>query len=484
MKKKTQNPYLPGWEYVPDGEPKLFDGRVYIYGSHDEARGETYCTGDYVCWSAPADDLASWSFEGVIYRREDDPSYYGKEDILYFAPDVEKGTDGRYYLYYFSSQIEKIGVAVCSTPAGHYQYYGDVRFENGDKLTSDCGYGLTFDPAVLSDDSGNWLYYGFGLQERKDGFPESGYKGGFVARLKDDMLTIAEEPVQTIPGKMQSDETEFEGHAFLEASSIRHYGKWFYLIYSSELGHELCYAISEYPNRGFRYGGTIVSNGDVGLDGRTEEDAVGYLGNNHGGLLAIDEKYYIFYHRHTHGIQYSRQGCIEPVERVSDGSITQAEITSQGADGTALPTRREYSTHLACYLRSGTGILHYSSRVHWNEEHPYIAQENEQGVATLQNQYIYNLRSGAVCGFKYLQFDGGEDKISIRIRGDFRGKVGLFYDKPNGEAMAIVNVVPGMKWHWMCEKIEKVHGKHALYFRFHGIGSCDFDAFIIEGELL
>ena len=86
MKRQTQNPYLPGWEYVPDGEPKLFDGRVYVYGSHDEARGKTYCTGDYVCWSAPEDDLASWTFEGVIYRKSDDPNY--DEKVLLFAPDV------------------------------------------------------------------------------------------------------------------------------------------------------------------------------------------------------------------------------------------------------------------------------------------------------------------------------------------------------------------------------------------------------------
>lgn len=38
--KQTRNPYLPGWEYIPDGEPKFFGDRVYVYGSHDEAEGE------------------------------------------------------------------------------------------------------------------------------------------------------------------------------------------------------------------------------------------------------------------------------------------------------------------------------------------------------------------------------------------------------------------------------------------------------------
>ena len=136
---QTRNPYLPGWEYIPDGEPKLFGDRVYVYGSHDEAEGERYCTGDYVCWSAPADDLTNWTFEGVIFKKSDDPNYETEVDLL--APDAICGPDGRYYLYYFTSKMDKLGVAVCATPAGHYEYYGDVLFSERKILTSESGYG-------------------------------------------------------------------------------------------------------------------------------------------------------------------------------------------------------------------------------------------------------------------------------------------------------------------------------------------------------
>ena len=57
MKKQAFNPYLPSWEYIPDGEPYVFGGRVYIYGSHDMYNGHVFCLGDYVCWSAPVDNL-------------------------------------------------------------------------------------------------------------------------------------------------------------------------------------------------------------------------------------------------------------------------------------------------------------------------------------------------------------------------------------------------------------------------------------------
>ena len=71
--RQVTNPYLPSWEYVPDGEPYVFGDRVYVYGSHDEFGGCVYCPGDYVCWSAPVTDLGTWRYEGVIYRKSQDP---------------------------------------------------------------------------------------------------------------------------------------------------------------------------------------------------------------------------------------------------------------------------------------------------------------------------------------------------------------------------------------------------------------------------
>jgi hypothetical protein len=49
----------------PDGEPYVFDGRVYIYGSHDHINGKGFCLNDYVCRSAPIDDLGNRRYEGV-----------------------------------------------------------------------------------------------------------------------------------------------------------------------------------------------------------------------------------------------------------------------------------------------------------------------------------------------------------------------------------------------------------------------------------
>ena len=117
MKQQAVNPYLPSWEYIPDGEPRVFGNRVYVYGSHDHFNAPIFCVGDYVCWSAPVDDLSDWRYEGVIYRKNQDPK--NKLGLrLLFAPDVVQGVDGRFYLYYAFDFMGMTGVAVCDTPAG------------------------------------------------------------------------------------------------------------------------------------------------------------------------------------------------------------------------------------------------------------------------------------------------------------------------------------------------------------------------------
>ena len=107
MKKQVFNPYLPSWEYIPDGEPRVFDGRLYVYGSHDCFNGDVYCQNDYVCWSAPEDDLSDWRYEGVIFKKTQDPRNADGAHALW-APDVCRGNThgsvisvgGKWYVFY------------------------------------------------------------------------------------------------------------------------------------------------------------------------------------------------------------------------------------------------------------------------------------------------------------------------------------------------------------------------------------------------
>lgn len=78
------NPFLPLNTYIADGEPHVFGNRVYLFGSHDKAGGDTYCMRNYEFWSAPVEDLETWSCKGVSYRADQD-LLYGEMHCQHFT---------------------------------------------------------------------------------------------------------------------------------------------------------------------------------------------------------------------------------------------------------------------------------------------------------------------------------------------------------------------------------------------------------------
>lgn len=94
MKDCAFNPFLPLDVYIPDGEPHVFDGRVYLFGSHDREGGSTFCELDYEFFSAPVDDLRSWNSKGINYSARQDALFTAERPYMY-APDVVRGNDMR-----------------------------------------------------------------------------------------------------------------------------------------------------------------------------------------------------------------------------------------------------------------------------------------------------------------------------------------------------------------------------------------------------
>ncbi|WP_160723627.1 family 43 glycosylhydrolase [Bacillus sp. USDA818B3_A] len=480
MKQQAFNPYLPSFEYIPDGEPYVFGDRVYVYGSHDKFNGTMYCENDYVCWSAPVDDLSDWKYEGVIYQKVQDPM--GQTDNrLLFAPDVQQGPDGRFYLYYAFDFLGVMAVAVCDSPAGKYEFYGHVQYQDGTLLGGKEGEGFQFDPGVLVDDDKKvYLYSGFCPQNfpwGQLGCEEQTIKGGMVIELEADMITVKEGPKYIFPDKALGVGTDFEGHEFFEASSMRKIGDTYYFVYSSFNGHELCYATSKSPIGGFKYRGTIISNGDIYLNGRTDEEALNYTGNNHGSIVEIKDKWYVFYHRQTNKHQFSRQACAEEIHIESDGSIRQVEMTSCGLNGGALIGKGEYPAYIACNLMSRSGAVRYEFGYVIDESHPYFTQEGEDREGH-PNQYIANMTAGALAGFKYFNIDN-VSKISVKVRGTGNGELQV-RTTIGGETVARIPVTPGEPWHMYSAPIKINYGVSALYFTYQGEGAIDFYSFTLE----
>ena len=282
MRQQGVNPYLPSWEYVPDGEPHIFGDRVYVYGSHDQYNGWVFCQRDYVCWSAPVDDLTQWTCEGVIYRKTDDPMNADGSMCLY-APDVAQGPDGRYYLYYVLDHLSIVAVAVCDTPAGQYRFLGHVHYPDGTRLGEREGDEPQFDPGVLREGDVTYLVTGF------CGEGDKSRHGAMLTVLGSDMLTIVQAPRCIAPGCEYAAGTGYEEHPFFEGPSLRKIGERYYLIYSSLAMHELCYAVSDTPTGEYRYQGVLISNCDRHIDSyKAADKPTAYGGNNHGSILEVN----------------------------------------------------------------------------------------------------------------------------------------------------------------------------------------------------
>ncbi len=479
MKKQVYNPYLPLYEYIPDGEPHVFEGRLYIYGSHDQYGAFSFCHNDYVTWSAPLDDLSDWRYEGVIYRKDQDPdNSRGKKNL--FAPDVVKGYDGKYYLYYSFDFTGKIGVAVSDSPKGPFTYYGHVRYKTGKEIGTLARDHFYFDPGVINDRGTVYLYAGFGPDHI---FPQirPGLKadGCYCMKLAEDMLTVEEGPVKVFEKKGKADPS-FEGHEFFEASSIRRVGNLYYFIYSSIRGHELCYALASSPYGPFEYKGTIVSNGDVGIDGRKEKDAVYPLGNNHGSIIRVNDRWYVFYHRHTNYTNTDRQGLAERIYFDKNGDIKQVETTSSGINDGPLKGDRSYPASICCYLRPKEGNVFYPFFKMRKSNKTYITQSGED-FDTVETQYIKNVMEGCVIGYKYFDLSL-TSKISLVCKGKAKGRVSLRFS-PEGEDYKTADFESdGEEEHTVSFDISERGDKEAIYFCFESLEG-KTDVYRLEFEI-
>lgn len=328
---KSQNPYLPMWEYIPDAEPYVFEDpdhpgrqRVYIYGSHDSMVSE-YCGRELVTWSAPVDSLDRWRYEGVIFevKRNARGEYMDGQqrgDVLY-APDVVETTDeaGRrcYYLYPNNQSGGRKGMVAKS-----YRPDGPFEVINWDPASPSKTIGmLGFDPAVFRDDDGR--VYGYW------GFCEP-----YVAEL--DPTTMA-----TVKPGTQVLHNYINGYKqpgifrFFEASSIRKVKDKYILIYSRMTGqnefglptsnYTLAYAYSSSPMGPFTYGGTIIDGRGRDLDAQgTPVFTATPNGNTHGSICEVNGRWWVFYHRQTGLDEYSRQAMVAPIEvEVEEGGAAR-----------------------------------------------------------------------------------------------------------------------------------------------------------------
>jgi hypothetical protein len=498
---RSVNPLLPSNEFVPDGEPRVFGDRVYLYGSHDLAVGGM-CAGDYVTWSAPIDDLTEWQFERVIFRADQDPYIAGRRakgkngifDRL-FAPDVIE-IDGRYYLYYgVGLTATGFGVAVSNAPTGPFQYVGRVRYPETEKPAGwkdgadriddgDYAFGggrsawrgmisglgeYPYDPAILQHDGRLFLY--FGLLNCSVAELDSADKrtvlrnpktGEFVTPILRSSLIGALRAIMS--GRRHRT-------VMLNGPSIREIDGRFVLSYWAMGGQGfsgMYHAVADTPLGPFKKAGPLVSLGNAWKDGQV--GATDRTGNTHGGMFRVGDTWYQIYHRHTAD---GRQACGTPLTRRENGTFDHADYSSLGLDPRPLDAFERWPANLTCYLmgrrRPVFGQAGRPALV--LREHPAGTEDHESGRSTLQ--VLSHTETGAVAGFKYLDFGSTPDEsmvFDVEVDPQNPGRIEARVDDPAGVSVATVTIPAdaiGRGWARFTASASAVSGVHALYLTFH-----------------
>ena len=444
----AQNPYLPLWEHLPDGEPRVFEDpdnpgkmRAYIIGSHDVKFTE-YCGNDIRIWSAPVEDLTDWRDEGPVF------SHYvnGKWDTM-FAPDlveVKDKTTGKktYWLYPHSRGWRRVAM-VCKgdRPDGPFT---PVNL-NADGTACVDGSLIDFDPSVFVENISNkkdpdyargfraYVFYGFRHSTAFELDQDNMYAVRPGTEIHDYFIPASErygvirDPEGTQYPALYKGQNPGDFN-FFEASSIRQVGNKYVMVFSVFSGPEygqgstnsaLRYAFGDSPLGPWRSGGVLVdSRGIVPNEDGTHLVGMNAAHNTHGSIQEINGQWYVFYHRPPRGFGFARQAMVAPIKiewdkkpvakggvvritaydpyaknnewtaEASDGmKYTGAEVTSEGFHIFGLPPYAYYSAGYACYM----------SDQKWMQDN-FDVWNNSMDLAGVKN--------GGVVGFKYFGFGG------------------------------------------------------------------------------
>ena len=479
----AQNPYLPLWEYIPDGEPYLFEDpdnpgkmRVYVYGSHDSLI-KAYCGREQVVWSAPEDDLTAWRYDGVIFVSDKDANgnwlYENHQGDVLYAPDVTVREENGKKVYYLFPNNQSGGrknmIAKSDRPDGPFE----VCNWDPENPRRTAGV-LDFDPAVFVDDDGR--VYGYW-----------GFERSYGAELDPDTMASVK-PGTEVVADMVSARNQEGVFRFFEASSIRKIKDKYVFVYSrwSEEGefglpstnYTLAYAWSDSPLGPFTYGGTIIDGRGrtVNPEGKTIETATP-SGNTHGGILEIGGQWYVFYHRQCGTDEFSRQAMVAPIEvDVTEGPggkvvISEGEYTSEGFAINGLDPFGRYSAGIACW---------YTGPQPARQEYPNFVFSGSyvQPLRTGENSNpVVNNTDGSIIGYKYFNFDKTKDIEGLMLVLDavpsgIDATIDIMVDSPweacGGSKVGSIRLVKEMpkKMRTLLADVSsltRLEGKHAIY---------------------
>jgi hypothetical protein len=285
-----QTRYLVPDDYMADPAVHVFNGKVYIYPSHDREseitendNGDHFDMKDYHVFSMEDIETGKVTDHGVALDVKDIP-WAGRQ--LWDSDAAHK--NGKYYLYFplkDKNDIFRIGVAIADCPEGPFVPQPDPMRGS-----------YSMDPCIFEENGSHYMFFGglWGGQLQRyrnnkalenPSIPDNNEPAlpSRVAKLSDDMLQFAEEPRSVvILDKDGKPLTSGDTHRYFEASWMHKYNGKYYYSYSTGDTHLLCYATGDNVYGPFTYQGVILT------------PVVGWT--THHSIVEFKGKWYLFFH--------------------------------------------------------------------------------------------------------------------------------------------------------------------------------------------
>ena len=318
INKKAISQPLVSHIYTADPSAHVFDGKIYIYPTHDIDAGIPFNdNGDHF----GMEDYHVFSMENIDAPTVDNGVALHVNDVTWaerqmWAPDAAH-KNGKYYLYFPAKRtngIFQIGVAISDSPAGPF---------TPEPEAIEGSYSI--DPAVFEDEDGKYYMYFGGIwggqlqKYRNNKYAEVNEEpldhepalGPIVALLSDDMKQLAEDPkeIKILDENGKVIVAADHDRRFFEASWMHKYNGKYYFSYSTGDTHCICYATGDNPYGPFTYQGKILN------------PVVGWT--SHHSICKVAEKWYLFYHDSSlsKGVTHLRSIKLTEITYNEDGSI-------------------------------------------------------------------------------------------------------------------------------------------------------------------
>lgn len=426
----AQNPFVTN-QFSADPTAKVFNGRVYVYPSHDiptppetSLRKDWFCMADYHVFSS--ENLVDWVDHGMIVDQKQVPWVDAKSYSMW-APDcIER--NGKYY-FYFPSNAKPVnngrggfgvGVGISSKPEGPFVFEEKpVAGVNG------------IDPALFKDKDGEYYIYWVA-------------RGLSVAKLKDNMLELATEPKSMQIDGLPKPSGFKEGPYLFERNGI------YYLTfpYVRNKTEELVYCTGDNPMGPFTYKGVIMDESPTGC------------WTNHQSMVEFKGQWYLFYHHNDLSPNFDKNRSIrvDSMHFNADGSIQKVVPTLRGV-GLTQSTNKIQLDRYSALSSQGASIAFLDTTKRFD------------GWKTILET------PGAWVRYNAVQFAGVTPKnLELCVQSDTKSQLEVRLDKIDGPVVSKISVEKGKTWNVVQSSVKGITpGKHDLFVSLVGKGNIQLD---------